>query len=589
MREQFQVNLRGVVDILSHHLYSSPRVYLRELIQNGRDAITARRQLEADAPGTITIEAGGGEGAQNLVVADNGIGLTADEMRSLLATIGASSKRQDFTEARSDFLGQFGIGLLSCFLIADEIEVISRSARSADAPTLRWGGYADGTFTVTDSERTLDQPGTEVIIHPRSEDREWTGIERVRRLATEFARYLDVPITVAGELVSQQTPPWELAYDEQLDYCQETFGFLPIDAFEIRVDVLGIRGVAFVIDSKGRAGERAGDIVYTRGMLLSTRNGQLVPDWANFVRVVASAGDLSPTASRESLQDNDVLADAREAVGREIQRGVELMADDAPEQFEWFQQVHSTGLSAMAVTDPQMLDFVTRYLNVDSSAGSLPLDELLHTYPEVHFVRRTAQYQSLRELAKQQGLVLINGDYTYQTEILQQVAARNPGLSITELDLASFVADLPRPSADDAALVRRLSEVWSDALPHVDLQLDPRRFAPATVPALVLPRVAVLAADDLDDLLGDLIAEPEESPPRIVLNLASAPVRAVASAGAAEVAREGMRAIYSLALLLRGEPLTEHESAVLSQSLSTLITAAAGRSVAPSEAEEAQE
>ncbi|GAB3312206.1 HSP90 family protein [Epidermidibacterium keratini] len=574
MREQFQVNLRGIVDILSHHLYSSPRVYLRELIQNGRDAITARRQLEPDAVGSITIEPGPGE--HSLVVADDGIGLTADEMRSLLATIGASSKRQDFTAARNDFLGQFGIGLLSCFLIADEIEVISRSAREPDAPTLRWVGYADGTFTVTDSERRLELPGTEVIIHPRREDREWTAIERVRRLASEFARYLDVPITVTGELVSQQTPPWELPYDEQLDFCQQTFGFLPIDAFEIRVDVLGIRGVAFVTDTKGRAGERAGDIVYTRGMLLSTRNGQLVPDWANFVRVVASAGDLSPTASRESLQENDLLTDAREAIGHEVQRGIELMAADAPEQFEHFQAVHATGLSAMAVTDPQMLDFVSRYLNVESSAGWLPLDELLHTYPQVHFVRRTTQYQSLRELAKLQGYVLVNGGYVYQSEILQQVAARNPRLSITELDLASFAAALPRPEPDDAALVRRLSEVWSSALAHLDLQLDPRTFAPSTIPALLLPSTTAQADDDLDDLLGDLIAEPEHTPPRIVLNLASPPVRALAGDIDDTVAREGMRAIYTLALLMRGEPLTEHESATLSQALRTLITAAAG-------------
>lgn len=118
----FQVDLRGVVDLLSRHLYASPRVYLRELLQNAVDAITAR----GDGPGRVTVETGGG----TLRVSDDGIGLTADEVHTLLATIGRSSKRDELGFARHDFLGQFGIGLLSAFLVADEIDVVTRATRS---------------------------------------------------------------------------------------------------------------------------------------------------------------------------------------------------------------------------------------------------------------------------------------------------------------------------------------------------------------------------------------------------------------------------------------------------------------------------
>jgi molecular chaperone HtpG len=144
----FQVDLRGLVDLLSHHLYSSPRVYLRELMQNAVDALTARHGLESAAPAGalgIRLYADGSV----VRVEDDGVGLTEADVHTFLATIGRSSKRADrIAEQRGDFIGQFGIGLLSCFLVADEIHVLSRSARTPDAPAVEWRGRGDGSYTV---------------------------------------------------------------------------------------------------------------------------------------------------------------------------------------------------------------------------------------------------------------------------------------------------------------------------------------------------------------------------------------------------------------------------------------------------------
>lgn len=141
----FQVDLRGLVDLLSHHLYSSPKVYLRELLQNAVDAITARRAEEPDAPARVRLFAAEGR----LRVEDSGVGLTEDDVHSLLATIGRSSKRAEgLQDVRSDFLGQFGIGLLACFVVAERIRVVSRSARTPDAPPVEWTARDDGSYTV---------------------------------------------------------------------------------------------------------------------------------------------------------------------------------------------------------------------------------------------------------------------------------------------------------------------------------------------------------------------------------------------------------------------------------------------------------
>ena len=153
----FHVDLRGVVDLLSHHLYSSPRVYLRELLQNAVDAITERTEEDAGAPRRVCVVPADVSPDGRLHVEDTGVGLDEDGIRAVLATIGASTKRDALGLARESFLGQFGIGLLSCFLVTDEITVTTRRAGSDD--TWQWVGRDDGTYAVSPAPQPRDEPG----------------------------------------------------------------------------------------------------------------------------------------------------------------------------------------------------------------------------------------------------------------------------------------------------------------------------------------------------------------------------------------------------------------------------------------------
>ena len=129
--QPFQVDLKGVVDLLGRHIYSSPRVYLRELLQNGVDAITARNLycqengLDSDPTWGITIHPVTAT-HREFTMTDQGIGLSAEEVTDLLATVGGSSKRDILDMARTDYIGQFGIGLLSCFMVCDQIRILTR-------------------------------------------------------------------------------------------------------------------------------------------------------------------------------------------------------------------------------------------------------------------------------------------------------------------------------------------------------------------------------------------------------------------------------------------------------------------------------
>ena len=258
MPERFQVDLSGLVDLLSRHLYSGPQVYLRELLQNAVDAVTARREIDAGADATIRISTDiDAQGRTVLEIVDSGVGLTAAEAAELLATIGRSSKRDEtFGLGRTQFIGQFGIGLLAAFMVADSIEVVSRSARG-EAPAIRWIGYADGTFEVIEIPEREIEVGTTVRLLARTDTEHWLSHESVLALAIEYGSLLPfdvavrVPIPGAAPVwrrITQAELPWQVEHARALDreralaaHCERSFGFTPLAAIDLTLSGSPVR------------------------------------------------------------------------------------------------------------------------------------------------------------------------------------------------------------------------------------------------------------------------------------------------------------------------------------------------------------
>ena len=185
---------------------------MRELLQNCVDAIFARRQIEPAYSGTVQIELiESADGLATLLFQDDGIGLTEEEIHGFLATIGQSSKRAGMVDRPEGFLGQFGIGLLSCFMVTDKIVVITRSAREGDHGPLEWRGNADGTYSVRAFKQSMP-PGTQVFLRAKAEARDMFQPAQILNLARHYGEFLSPPIllTAAGRTEQVNTdPPWE--------------------------------------------------------------------------------------------------------------------------------------------------------------------------------------------------------------------------------------------------------------------------------------------------------------------------------------------------------------------------------------------
>ncbi|MGP3683546.1 HSP90 family protein [Streptomyces sp. IBSNAI002] len=592
----FQVDLRGLVDLLSHHLYSSPRVYLRELLQNAVDAITARQAVDPGAPAAITVRTG-----DTLTVTDTGIGLTEADVHRFLATIGRSSKRTadgaldgaGLDAARGEFIGQFGIGLLACFVVADEITVLSRSAADPAAPAVEWRGHSDGRYTIrTLPASAVPEPGTTVRLTPRADNAEWTKPEQVVSLARHYGGLLRHEVTVVGPRGEthriNDTPPWEqthrspLARREALTgYCRRLFDFTPLDTIEFDLPAAGLRGVAYVLPTAVSPAQRAGHRVHLKGMLLTDQAPELLPEWAFFVRCVVDTTSLRPTASREALYEDGTLSAVRDALGDRIRDWLTGLAASDPSLLHRFIDTHHLAVKALARYDDELLRIVLPWLPFETTDGNVTLEEFARAHPTVLVARSVEEFRQVAPIASAAGLGVVNGGYTYDRDLVHRLPEIRPGTAVTDLDPATVTAHLD--AVDPAAELRaaHFLAVARETIGVHDCDVVLRDFQPVTAPALLLDnrearheRTRSSLAADSDGLWADILGSLRHETPRaqLVLNHLNPLVRQAITITERGLAVTTAEALYGQALLLSRRPLRAGESALLNRAFIGLLT-----------------
>jgi molecular chaperone HtpG len=586
----FQVDLRGLVDLLSAHLYSSPRVYIRELLQNAVDATTARRQLDqaAERPGTpasIMISATGGA----LSITDHGIGLTEAEAHRFLATIGSSSKRDDLEGARREFLGQFGIGLLACFTIAERIRVVTRSARDLQAPTIEWLAAADGTYgvRVLDEAHSRRVAGTTVTLTPRPGSERWFAPDLVASLAREYGAFLPYPVSVNSAATTEYPAPWDRPYGSDRDrrdglsaYATERLGFSPLDVIPLDVPLAGVRGAGFVLPRPANPVEGGKHRVYLKGMLLSDQATGLLPDWAFFVRCVIDTDTLRPTASREGLYQDETLAAVRDALGGQVRDWLTGLAATDPRRLAEFLSVHALGVKALATHDRELARIMLPHLRFETTDGQATLAEFARAHPVVYLAPTVEEFRQAATIAAAQGIGVVNGGYTYDSEIVGLLPELMAGVTVEELDAAVISQALdPVPPADELALGSVLATA-RQALDSLDCDVIVRAYHPVTVPALYLDsrtaraeRTRAELAADADDLWADILGALKSTAPRaqLVLNYHSPVVRRLARITDQPLLRAAVESLYGQALLMTHRPLRPADAALLNRAFSELL------------------
>jgi len=379
-----QVDLTGLMTVLGEHLYSTPVVAVRELVQNAHDSCV-RRRIEAGEHEGARITVRGDASTGTLSVEDTGAGLTHDEIVAYLATVGAGYTRKLREQTQSDdLIGLFGLGFLSAFVVSERISVVTTSYQE---PERGWHYQSKSGERYTLEPATPRPIGTVVQLTLKEKFKQLAEPEVLAGVLGRYCALLHVPVFVgdAAVAVNAEPPPWRKqgeqhpvrARKERYDFAGRfERRFSPICTFDLAGSEA--RGLLWVQDGAtfGTSDNRNLS-VFVRGMLLDDEARELLPAWAGFVGGVIESDRLTPTASREDLQRDEHWAATGRAISDALIHGLEGVARKEPEAWRRVLLRHNEALLGAALCDIRLFELLADDLTVPTSEGDLPARTIL--------------------------------------------------------------------------------------------------------------------------------------------------------------------------------------------------------------------
>ena len=362
----FQAEVRELLKLMIHSLYSHREIFLRELISNASDANDKLRFLAlSDASlyeGATELQIWVDHDAEKntITIRDNGIGMTRDEAIAHLGTIAKSGTAEFFSRLTGDqqkdsqLIGQFGVGFYSAFIVADEVEVYTRKAGVAANDGVRWASKADGDFTV--EAAVLPERGTRIVLHLKDAAKEFADAWRLRSLVRRYSDHIAFPVsmrkegeaTLDWEPVNQAKALWTRARSDITDEeYREFYQHVAHDFAEPLAwshnKVEGKREYTSLLYVPARAPFDLFQRDATRGLKLYVRRvfimddaEQFLPLYLRFVRGVLDSNDLPLNVSRELLQQDSEVEAMRTALTRRALDLLGKLAKDEPEKYAAF-------------------------------------------------------------------------------------------------------------------------------------------------------------------------------------------------------------------------------------------------------------
>ena len=370
----FQAEVKQLLRLMIHSLYSNREIFLRELISNASDACDRLRFEAIATPGLmeageeLSIRVDYDKNTKTVTVSDNGIGMTRDEIVLHLGTIARSGTREFFEKLTGDqqkdaqLIGQFGVGFYSAFIVADRVTVVSRHAGLPAGEAVRWESDGAGEFTVEPAERSTR--GTDVILHVKPDEEELLSSWKLRSILVKYSDHIATPIRMpkeqwdkdrnetvrTGELetVNQASALWarpkseitEQQYRDFYKHLSHDFG----DALAwthnrvegrneyIQLLYLPAQAPFDLWDRRHQHGLK----LYVRRVFIMDDAEQLLPAYLRFVRGIVDSNDLPLNVSRELLQESRDVKAIREGCTKRILTLLEDLAENRKDDYAKF-------------------------------------------------------------------------------------------------------------------------------------------------------------------------------------------------------------------------------------------------------------
>jgi molecular chaperone HtpG len=529
-----RVDLEGLMKVLGDHLYSTPTVAVRELVQNAHDSCE-RRRIESGADFEPRIVVRADPAAKTLSIEDTGAGLTDDEIQQYLATVGAGytrtmRQREQGGDAAGSLIGYFGLGFLSAFVVSERTEVHTCSYQQ---PELAWRFVSRDGQTYSLDAAPQRPIGTRVTLHLREQHHALANPLAVRRLLLRYACLLQHPIHCPldpaaapdelGDAVNAEPPPWrdtrELAEVRRRKLALEFAGrfeseFEPLCTIPVgeRDPNAELRGLLWIQDARTYGSSDNRRVwIFVRGMMISDDARELLPRWAGFVGAAVEGLGLTPTASREDLQRDAAYDRAQAQLLDALVDGLGEIARREPASWRRILSRHNEALLGAAICDDRLFALIAEQATLPTSQGDLGLARILERsrgkiyvsqaerggFEELLFralavpvvqARRYGALAVARRWAERRGIPLVMlGTTTGEQTLFQRIEDDELPSGAAERLRRAFAADPDHPTGPGLG----------------DVEVVLSRFAPAHLPFVLVPDREIelkqrIEADDAD-------------------------------------------------------------------------------------------
>jgi molecular chaperone HtpG len=378
----FQTEVKQLLQLMIHSLYSNKEIFLRELVSNAADAADKLRfrALSDDSlyegDGDLGVKLSIDKDAGTITIADNGIGMTRDDVIEHLGTIAKSGTSEFFSNLSGDqakdsqLIGQFGVGFYSSFIVADNVVVRTRAAGQAADSGVQWESAGEGEFTVSDIDKA--DRGTEIILHLREEEKEFLDDWRLRSIVSKYSDHISIPVKMWKEEVPEQDGPegaedekipavpgeWEAVnkatalwtrdksevsedeYKEFYKHVSHDFAD-PLSWSHNKVEGKTEYTSLLYIPSKApfdlwNREQSHGLKLYVQRVFIMDDAEQFMPSYLRFVKGLLDSNDLPLNVSREILQDNKITQAIRQGCTKRVLQMLERMAKNDAEKYQSF-------------------------------------------------------------------------------------------------------------------------------------------------------------------------------------------------------------------------------------------------------------
>lgn len=358
----FKSELKQVLHLITHSLYSHQEIFLRELLSNASDAIDRIRfnslenaaLMEGNQDWQIRMSVD--KDQRTLTLSDNGIGMTRQEVIENLGTIAKSGTRAFLerlahaeTGSRPELIGQFGVGFYSAFMVADKVTVTTRAAGETEA--VRWESDGQESYQLEPAIRTAR--GTDVVLHLKEDKAEFLDAWRLRQIVKQFSDFIEHPIVMANdkgedETLNSRKALWlrskaDITEEEHQAFYRQISGDYEEPAKVIHIQAEGnpsFRALLYLPKRKAfdlQFGEaKAGPKLYINRVLIQDPCEALLPTWLRFMKGVVDCPDLPLNVSRETLQQNPLLERIQRNLVRHVLKALEEMKQEASDVYAEF-------------------------------------------------------------------------------------------------------------------------------------------------------------------------------------------------------------------------------------------------------------